>query len=97
MATGIEVLTPCAAAFTCPVIIVTGTGNEHVAVEAIKAGVTDYVVKPVGFTRLPYAIQAALLTMRNASSSRLPTLETSNSSKSSVLRKRSPTSCCHNA
>ena len=62
-ATGIEVLTTVRGrGFTCPVIIVTGTGDEHVAVEAIKAGVTDYVVKgPVGFTRLPYAIQAALL------------------------------------
>jgi PAS domain S-box-containing protein len=44
-----------------PVIIVTGTGNEQVAVDAIKAGVTDYIVKgPVGFARLAPAIQSAL-------------------------------------
>ena len=61
-ATGIDLLRSVRAlGLTCPVIIVTGTGNEEVAVEAIREGVTDYLVKgPVGFARLPASIQAAL-------------------------------------
>ena len=61
-ATGIDLMRSVRArGLTCPVIVVTGTGNEQVAVEAIKEGVTDYLVKdPVGFARLPASIQAAL-------------------------------------
>ncbi|HID11985.1 MAG TPA: response regulator [Candidatus Latescibacteria bacterium] len=33
------------AGFDIPTVMVTGTGNEEVAVEAMKAGVYDYVVK----------------------------------------------------
>ncbi|MCA9993334.1 MAG: response regulator, partial [Anaerolineales bacterium] len=42
---GIDFLnrTDCATRF--PVILMTSHGNEHVAVEAIKAGAVDYVVK----------------------------------------------------
>jgi PAS domain S-box-containing protein len=44
-----------------PVLIVTGTGSEEVAVEAMKRGVTDYVIKtPRHIQRLPATILAAL-------------------------------------
>jgi two-component system cell cycle sensor histidine kinase/response regulator CckA len=44
-----------------PVIIVTGTGSEEVAAEAIKRGAIDYVIKtPKHIQRLPYTIHAVL-------------------------------------
>ncbi len=44
-----------------PVIIVTGTGSEEIAVEAMKHGAMDYVIKsPKHIRRLPLAIQSAL-------------------------------------
>jgi len=44
-----------------PVVMFTGTGNEEVAVEAMKAGVFDYVLKePKSYPRLRAAIKAAL-------------------------------------
>jgi PAS domain S-box-containing protein len=44
-----------------PVLIVTGTGSEEVAVEAMKRGAADYVLKtPNHIRRLPITIQAAL-------------------------------------
>lgn len=44
-----------------PMIMFTSTGDEEVAVEAMKAGVDDYVVKaPHHFVRLPLAVRAAL-------------------------------------
>lgn len=45
----------------CPVIMFTGTGTEEVAVEAMKAGLDDYILKsPKHFGRLPAAISAIL-------------------------------------
>ncbi len=42
-----------------PVIIVTGTGSEEVAVEAMKRGASDYVIKTSShIQRLPQTIQA---------------------------------------
>ncbi len=44
-----------------PVIIVTGTGSEQIAVETMKRGAADYVIKtPQQIGRLPFTIQAAL-------------------------------------
>ncbi len=44
-----------------PVIIVTGTGSEEVAAEAIKRGAADYVIKtPQHIRRLPHTIHAVL-------------------------------------
>jgi len=49
----------------CPVIMFTGTGTEEVAVEAMKAGLDDYVLKsPKHFSRLPAAVRAALVNAR---------------------------------
>ncbi len=45
----------------CPVVMFTGTGSEEVAVEAMKAGLDDYVLKsPRHFVRLPLAVRSAL-------------------------------------
>ncbi|MBN2071037.1 MAG: PAS domain S-box protein [Candidatus Krumholzibacteriota bacterium] len=44
-----------------PVIIVTGTGSEEIAVEAMKLGAADYVIKtPRHIRKLPQAIRAAI-------------------------------------
>lgn len=44
-----------------PVIMFTNTGTEEVAVEAMKAGLDDYVIKkPASFSRLPLAVHGAI-------------------------------------
>ncbi len=44
-----------------PVVIFTGTGSEEIAVEAMKKGATDYVIKsPPHAKRLPVTIQSAI-------------------------------------
>ncbi|HEY6227818.1 MAG TPA: PAS domain S-box protein [Verrucomicrobiae bacterium] len=44
-----------------PVVMFTGTGSEEIAVEAMKAGLDDYVIKsPRHFARLPAAAMNAL-------------------------------------
>lgn len=44
-----------------PVVMFTGTGSEEIAVEAMKAGLDDYVIKsPRHFARLPAAVMNAL-------------------------------------
>ncbi len=44
-----------------PVIIVTGTGSEEIAVEALKRGAADYVIKKAHhMRRLPMTIQSVL-------------------------------------
>ncbi|HEY5513734.1 MAG TPA: PAS domain S-box protein [Geomonas sp.] len=45
----------------CPVIMLTGAGNEEIAVQAMKDGLDDYVVKSPGhWLRLRAAVRAAL-------------------------------------
>ncbi len=45
----------------CPVIMFTGTGSEEIAVEAMKAGLDDYVIKShKHFVRLPAAVRSVL-------------------------------------
>jgi PAS domain S-box-containing protein len=45
----------------CPVIMFTGTGGEEIAVQAMKAGLDDYVLKsPKHYARLPAAAVMAL-------------------------------------
>jgi len=45
----------------CPVVMFTGTGSEEVAVQAMKSGLDDYVIKsPQHYTRLAAAVRAAL-------------------------------------
>ena len=45
----------------CPVIMFTGSGNEEIAVQAMKAGLDDYVLKsPKHYVRLVSAVHMAL-------------------------------------
>jgi two-component system, cell cycle sensor histidine kinase and response regulator CckA len=59
---GLEVLRRVRAVLPdCPVIMFTGTGTQEIAVQALKSGLDDYVVKsPQHFKRLPAAVRAAL-------------------------------------
>jgi PAS domain S-box-containing protein len=44
-----------------PVLMVTGSGDEEVAIQAMKAGLDDYILKsPKHLARLPVAIKSAL-------------------------------------
>jgi PAS domain S-box-containing protein len=58
---GLTILRSVKARFPdCPVIMVTGSGNEELAVAAIKAGLDDYVLKtPQDLARLPAAVRAS--------------------------------------
>jgi len=59
----------------CPVIMFTATGSEEIAVQAMKAGLSDYVLKsPEHFIRLPAAVRSAV--ERAASDRRAARLET---------------------
>jgi diguanylate cyclase (GGDEF)-like protein/PAS domain S-box-containing protein len=45
----------------CPVIMFTGSGSQEIAVEAMKAGLDDYIIKSVKhYVRLPVAIRSIL-------------------------------------
>ncbi|MBW2304396.1 MAG: response regulator [Deltaproteobacteria bacterium] len=71
--TGLDVLESVKNRFPdMPVIMFTGTGSEEVAVEAMKAGLDDYVLKSIRhIKRLPAAVRAVL----EKSKQRLATLE----------------------
>ncbi|MDD2542244.1 MAG: response regulator [Desulfuromonadaceae bacterium] len=57
----VEVLTSPAEAGAFPILLMTSHGNEQVAVEAIKSGALDYVVKsPEAFALLPHIVTRAL-------------------------------------
>jgi len=60
--TGLEVLERIKARLPdCPVIMFTGTGSEEIAVEALKKGLDDYILKsPKHLKRLPPAVRVAL-------------------------------------
>jgi signal transduction histidine kinase len=45
----------------CPVVMFTNTGNEEIAVDAMKSGLDDYIVKaPNRYMRVPIAVSIAL-------------------------------------
>jgi PAS domain S-box-containing protein len=57
----VEVLTWPPEAGPFPIMIMTSFGNERTAVEAMKAGALDYIVKsPEAFDELPRAVERAL-------------------------------------
>lgn len=59
---GLDVLEACRSLSPrIPVIIITGTGSEEVAVEAMKRGAADYIIKsPSNIKRLPHVIRKVL-------------------------------------
>ncbi|WP_414568890.1 response regulator [Nostoc sp. CCY 9925] len=60
--TGLEVLHTIKQQYpNCPVIMFTNTGSEEIAVEAMKSGLDDYVLKsPNRYIRIPSAVRVAL-------------------------------------
>ncbi len=59
--TGVELLDILKARYDIPVIIFTGCGNENIAVEALKKGANDYLVKsPFAIESLPDVIRRVL-------------------------------------
>lgn len=58
--TGLAVLTLIKAFYPdCPVVMFTDSGNEEIAVEGMKSGLSDYVIKGK-LRRLPIAVQESL-------------------------------------
>src|SRR5579875_2048099 len=58
--TGLDILKKLRVRFPdLPVVMVTDTGNEEVAAEGMKAGLSDYVLKR-HLQRLPHALQESL-------------------------------------
>jgi PAS domain S-box-containing protein len=56
-------------ALPLPVIVLTGTGNEELAVLALKGGADDYITKRHDYlTRLPVALETTLMRFRTAAS-----------------------------
>ncbi|MFH1635604.1 MAG: PAS domain S-box protein [Chloroflexota bacterium] len=60
--TGLEVLQAVKAGYPdCPVIMFTATGTQEIAVEAMKSGLDDYLIKaPAHYARLPVAVSSVL-------------------------------------
>ncbi len=53
----VDILTAPAEDGPFPIVVMTSSGNEQVAVEAMKAGALDYVVKsPTSFAEMPHTI-----------------------------------------
>jgi two-component system, NtrC family, response regulator AtoC len=49
-----------------PVVMATGHGNEQVAVDAMKSGAFDYLIKPVSLHQLKQALDRAMQSQRQA-------------------------------
>ena len=59
--TAVDALTAPAVDGAFPILLMTSHGNEQVAVEAIKSGAIDYIVKsPEAFVQLPRSVERAL-------------------------------------
>jgi two-component system response regulator RegA len=58
---GLKVLNHILSKYTCKVIILTGQRTEGIALEAIKAGAFDYLLKPAGMEKIHYSVERALL------------------------------------
>ncbi|MEP6498405.1 ATP-binding protein [Microcoleus vaginatus] len=59
---GIDVLKTIKSSYPeCPIVMFTNTGNEEIAVEAMKAGLDDYIIKsPKHYVRLCVAVRGVL-------------------------------------
>ncbi len=73
--TGLKILRAVKASHpNCPVVMFTNTGSEEIAVEAMKAGLDDYIIKlPKYFIRLRAAVRSAFI--RSQESQRAAHLE----------------------
>lgn len=58
---GLKVLDHILSKYTCKVIILTGQRTEGIALEAIKSGAFDYLLKPASMEKIHYSIERALL------------------------------------
>lgn len=58
---GLKVLNHILSRYTCKVIILTGQKTEGIALEAIKSGAFDYLMKPASMEKLIYSVERALL------------------------------------
>jgi len=73
---GLQVFDAVRARCSCtPVVIVTGTGSEEVAVEALRRGVADYVIKTPGHIRRLSQTIKSVLEKQRAESQREAALE----------------------
>jgi len=58
---GLKVLEHILGKYTCKVIILTGQKTEGIALEAIKSGAFDYLLKPASTEKILYSVERALL------------------------------------
>jgi DNA-binding NtrC family response regulator len=58
---GLRVLDHILGKYACKVLILTGQKTEGTALEAIKAGAFDYILKPAGTEKILYSVERALL------------------------------------
>jgi two-component system response regulator RegA len=58
---GLKVLDHILGKYACKVLILTGQKTEGIALEAIKAGAFDYILKPASTEKILYSVERALL------------------------------------
>jgi two-component system, response regulator RegA len=58
---GLKVLEHILGKYACKVLILTGQKTEGIALEAIKAGAFDYILKPAGTEKILYSVERAML------------------------------------
>jgi DNA-binding NtrC family response regulator len=58
---GLEVLRHCLADHSCKVIILTGQRTEGIALDSIRLGAFDYLLKPVSMEQIMHSIERAIL------------------------------------
>jgi DNA-binding NtrC family response regulator len=58
---GLKVLEHILGKYACKVIILTGQKTEGIALEAIKSGAFDYLLKPASMEKILYSVERALL------------------------------------
>ncbi|MBU1247701.1 MAG: PAS domain S-box protein, partial [Proteobacteria bacterium] len=69
---GLDLLKSSPAAEKCPFVVMTSHGSEQVAVDALKAGALDYIVKsPMAFEQMPHAARRAIREWTNIQERRL--------------------------
>src|SRR5271157_1277780 len=58
---GLKVLDHILGKYACKVLILTGQKTEGIALEAIKAGAFDYIMKPAGTEKILFSVERAIL------------------------------------